>query len=379
MPPKHDLPEMKEPPAKRTRSGASTVVPKTIIIPAANPRQQTHAPVSPDVIMPASPTADTLKGNAELSSPAMTVSSSAEDASDESTHTLGSIENADNAHSSATNVDAGLDLAEKPNISCAVRQLPYKIPLKEAPSTTGAMTVGAIVPTEIGCFIDDDRISGCSEALQNRIRAISSYRNEHANTYAIGHLPWTATWGRADPYNDRSKELCDAINYERLTIWIPGHISHVWFLKNGAPDNQCSVSVLPLSDAVGRYADQLICGLSTPALTVSDDLTTVLVRAVRWQSPRNGGSCTLFNSVYDARQILQAKSAMRKFAATDLKKRDLVVLETCLIRYRQKDLGGRWSIFRAQFELQAVYLLQDGPEIDEERVENETEITDLAL
>ncbi|KAI6156990.1 hypothetical protein BKA82DRAFT_3966176 [Pisolithus tinctorius] len=209
-----------------------------------------------------------------------------------------------------------------------------------------------------------------SPESRSRIRAISSYRNEHANTYAIGHLPWTATWGRADPYNDRSKELCDAINYERLTIWIPGHISHVWFLKNGAPDNQCSVSVLPLSDAVGRYADQLICGLNGGSVCCC--LFSLLLSPYPSQ-------CTLFNSVYDARQILQAKSAMRKFAATDLKKRDLVVLETCLIRYRQKDLGGRWSIFRAQFELQAVYLLQDGPEIDEERVENETEITDLAL
>ncbi|KAI5994921.1 hypothetical protein F5J12DRAFT_785719 [Pisolithus orientalis] len=245
MPPKCNLPDMKEPPAKCTHSGASTVVPKTIIIPAANLHQQTHAPVSPDVIMLASLTADTLKGNAELSSPAMTVLSLAEDGSDESVHTLSSIENADSVHLSAMNINTGLHLTEKPDILHMVQQLPNKIPLKEAPSTASAMTIGAIVPTEIGCFIDDDHISGCSEALQK------------------SHLPCLVP-----------KEWCP----------------------------------------------------QQPMLCLS-----------------------------------------------------VATLQCSQKHYVKKDLGGHWSIFQAQFKLQAVYLLQDGPETDKEQIENKTEIADLAL
>ena len=70
----------------------------------------------------------------------------------------------------------------------------------------------------------------------------------------------------------------------------------------------------------------------------------------------------LFNNVYDARRVLLAKNAMQKYNTLDLKKKDLVLLETRLTRYCQKDDNGRWSIHRAQFELQAISILQNAPD-----------------
>ena len=62
--------------------------------------------------------------------------------------------------------------------------------------------------------------------------------------------------------------------------------------------------------------------------------------------------------------MLLAKNAMQKYNTLDLKKKDLVLLETRLTRYRQKDDNGRWTVHRAQFELQAVSILQNAPDDD---------------
>ena len=53
---------------------------------------------------------------------------------------------------------------------------------------------------------------------------------------------------------------------------------------------------------------------------------------------------------------------MRKYDMLDLKKKDLVLLETRIMCYRQKDDNGRWSIHRAQFKLVAVSILQTAPD-----------------
>jgi len=69
----------------------------------------------------------------------------------------------------------------------------------------------------------------------------------------------------------------------------------------------------------------------------------------------------LFNCIYDANKVLLAKNAMQKYNTLDLKKKDLVLLETHIMCYRQKDKNGRWTIHCAQFELQAILILQTAP------------------
>ncbi|KIO07246.1 hypothetical protein M404DRAFT_23696 [Pisolithus tinctorius Marx 270] len=88
----------------------------------------------------------------------------------------------------------------------------------------------------------------------------------------------------------------------------------------------------------------------------------------------------LLNSIYDAQDVLKSKSAMEKLDISHLEKRSLVLLETHFNHYRQKDENGRWTITRAQFKLQAIYLLQNPCLPDpEQNIDSRVEITDLTI
>ncbi|KAI6143265.1 hypothetical protein BKA82DRAFT_35599 [Pisolithus tinctorius] len=207
---------------------------------------------------------------------------------------------------------------------------------------TVATTIATVGPTPVSRVLDPKRTATCPEPLLKHIQTLSAYSNPEANTFALGHILPSATWGAADTFEDRSKILCNPKTNEPINIWILGHITNTWFMKNGAPDNQCSVTILPLS------------------LTLANnEYDRGLVHAVRWQSPHGGGILSLFNSIYDAREVLKSKSVMQKLDISYLEKRALVLIETHLQQYRQKDENGRWTISKAQFELQAVYLLQE--------------------
>jgi len=143
------------------------------------------------------------------------------------------------------------------------------------------VTIKSVIPKPTECFIDPDRVIGFSDKLlrqvchcnicplshvSRRVNALSTYVNAAAKTYPLGLLPSNATWGKYDPYDDRSKDLCIPTTNERIHIWVVGHITSLWFMKNGAPDNQCSVTVLPLSTSLGIQAYRLISGLSNPII-----------------------------------------------------------------------------------------------------------------
>jgi len=142
-----------------------------------------------------------------------------------------------------------------------------------------SVTVKSVIPNPTNCFINPDGVIGFSDVLLRQVpcfitfllshrprcvQALSNYVNAAAKTYALGCLPTNVTWGKYDPYNDWSKDLCIPTTNERIHIWIVGHITSLWFMKNGASDNQCSMTVLPLSNTLGIQANQLISGLSSP-------------------------------------------------------------------------------------------------------------------
>ena len=157
---------------------------------------------------------------------------------------------------------------------------------------TQVVTVGTVIPRPTKCLVDPDHVSACSDKLLRQvvpcisdhlshdlgrhINSLSNYVNVSVKTYALGHVPSNATWEKYDPYDDQSKELCIPTTNNRLHIWIVGRISTVWFMKNGAPDNQCSVSIIPLSESLGLQANQLIAGLSSPSLRMFLLTTPVL-------------------------------------------------------------------------------------------------------
>ncbi|KIO06635.1 hypothetical protein M404DRAFT_24349 [Pisolithus tinctorius Marx 270] len=228
------------------------------------------------------------------------------------------------------------------------------------PSTVMTSTIGALGPAPEPCSFNINRVSTCPAQLLNRI------------------LP-TATWGTTDPYEDCSKVLCNPSSNEPINIWILSHITSTWFMKNGAPDNQCSVTILTLSSKLGQYTNHLLSEFSSPKLPINE-FDHGLRQAIQWQSPRNRGATVLFSSIYDAWEILKSKSAMTKLDISHLQKHALVLLETHLNCYHQKDENGRWTISKAQFELEAVYLLQDPYLLDpEQNNDSGVEITGLAI
>ncbi|KAI6148151.1 hypothetical protein BKA82DRAFT_34052, partial [Pisolithus tinctorius] len=190
----------------------------------------------------------------------------------------------------------------------------------------------SIVPTALTNLIDEESVRSYPPQLLSRLRKLSTFTNAQANTYALGLLPTTLAWGKPDPYKDRSKQLCDPLTNQPVTVWVPGHVTNVWFMKNGIPDHQCSTTILPLSRAVGRYAAELISPPNSFSSAITD-IESSLIRATRWQTPKQGGEPSLFNSTFDARELLQAKSAMEKYDPTDLSKRDLLLLECRIICY----------------------------------------------
>ncbi|KAI6142504.1 hypothetical protein BKA82DRAFT_3985100, partial [Pisolithus tinctorius] len=183
------------------------------------------------------------------------------------------------------------------------------------------------------------------------IEKLMAFENPRSNIYSLATLLPTASWGRNDPYSNRSKMLCNPISNEPILIWMVGHVSATWFLRNGQPDRQCSVTIIPLSKHLCRQALRLLSGFSHPLLHASAFETS---------------ASSLFSSVYNACEVFQAKTGMDLYPAMELKKRDLVLLEVKLIQYFVKDDNGRYSHHRAQFELQSVSLLHssDGNESD---------------
>ena len=72
----------------------------------------------------------------------------------------------------------------------------------------------------------------------------------------------------------------------------------------------------------------------------------------------------LFDDVYDAREVFASKSEMPYYSVTDLKKNDLVLLETKLTKYRVQGTDKtKWNHQCVQFEMLAISLLYSADEL----------------
>ncbi|KIN94055.1 hypothetical protein M404DRAFT_35428 [Pisolithus tinctorius Marx 270] len=295
------------------------------------------------------------------------------------TDTLPSTHSSVTARASSPNLELGLQSPPRD-----VQPINEAAPTQQASSsssyhpnlTTAATTVSTVVPTPASCVIDPESMSNCPEPLMRCLQTLSTYSNVDTNTFALRHLLANASWGMTTAFDDHSKLLCNPKTNEPINIWILGHISSTWFIKNDEPDNQCSMTILPLSSDLGQYANQLILALSTPALHMS----YICSFSVNVFDTGLIHTPILFNSIYDARVILRSKSSMQKLDISYLEKRALILVETHLEWYHQKDDNGCWTISRAQFELQAIYLLQE-PCVPEAQKSNKTsiEITGLEI
>ncbi|KAG2366159.1 hypothetical protein BDR07DRAFT_1373770 [Suillus spraguei] len=114
-------------------------------------------------------------------------------------------------------------------------------------------------------LIEDEEIEDYDEGLIVCLQKLSEYKNNKANIYALGKLLPTATWGQYKPVNDRSKVLCNPTMGEPLAIWVIGKIAKMWFTKFGVPENQVSMTIMPLSRTLGQQSTLLLAKLSNPA------------------------------------------------------------------------------------------------------------------
>ncbi|KAI6145137.1 hypothetical protein BKA82DRAFT_4424707 [Pisolithus tinctorius] len=96
------------------------------------------------------------------------------------------------------------------------------------------LTVKSVIRGPPSAIIDDHEILGYPTTLKSHIEKLISFENPRSNIYSLAALLPTASWGRNDPYTDRSKMLCDPVSNEPLLIWMVGHhlLTHllVWYV-----------------------------------------------------------------------------------------------------------------------------------------------------
>ncbi|KAG1886356.1 uncharacterized protein F5891DRAFT_1201138 [Suillus fuscotomentosus] len=248
-------------------------------------------------------------------------------------------------------------------------------------ATQPTLSVRTVIPNPTKLLIDEAEVKDYGNELKARLHKLSNYTNEKAHVYALGRLLLTATWGQYKAVNDRSKTLCDPATGEPLTIWVVGHITHMWFAKRGVPESQASITILPLAQNLARQSAHLLAKFSSPVLAVNQQ-TTHNIRAIKWQNARNDDIQTeaiLFDSVYDARGEGSLKTYDERplWSLGDLKAGDLVLLEMKMTRYSRRGEDNKWQS-RAQYEMLAISLLNIGP-APEAEAEGMSKIDGLAI
>ncbi|KAG6378305.1 hypothetical protein JVT61DRAFT_14025 [Boletus reticuloceps] len=244
------------------------------------------------------------------------------------------------------------------------KRLPKIILKKKDEVKGGRVTVQSIIPHPTQKVIDDNHVALYEPKLRVRLQQLSTYVNKEANVYALGKLLPTATWGAFLPLADHQNELCNPSTNKPLTVWTVGHIATTWFARNGEPERQASIAVVPLSQSLIEQYNLLVGGLLIPPSHTTDSVGAV--RAVKWQSEKGSSMPTLFEEVFDAREVFTNKKDMPDYLVTDLKKNDLVLIEGKVTKYRAKDEHNKWSLQHVQMELAAISLLhsndyQHGP------------------
>ncbi|KAG1797048.1 uncharacterized protein HD556DRAFT_1306745 [Suillus plorans] len=255
-------------------------------------------------------------------------------------------------------------------------------PLKQSnKGAQPALTVRSVVPNPTKQLIDEEEVDEFDDTLLTRLHKLLEYTNSKANIYALGRLLPTATWGQYKPVNDHSKVLCDPATGDPITIWVVRCITKMWFMKFSNPENQASLTIMPLSKTLAQQSAHLLAKFSSPVLNFTQQTSTI-IRAIKWQNAKTSDGTSepiLFDAVYDARQegLLKSYSERPLWNLTDLKPGDLVLLETKMTHYSKKQEDNKWHS-RAQYEMIAISLL-DIAEVPEETPQGAMQIDGLAI
>ncbi|KAG2739181.1 hypothetical protein P692DRAFT_201811669 [Suillus brevipes Sb2] len=246
-----------------------------------------------------------------------------------------------------------------------------RVPKRGEGASQATLAVKTVIPHPTTQLIDDSEVEEYDEALKAQLKALSEYTNPKAHIYAFGKLLPTATWGPYKPINDRSKILCDPATGEPLTIWVVGHIAKMWFMKQGNPESQASITVMPLSQTLGKQSSLLLTKFSNPVLNEFKSTDHKYDPGDEMAENKGGDRSIrfLFDAVYDTRKAgsLKTYSERPMWKLTDLKPGDLILLEMKMTWYSRKGEDNKWQS-RAQYEMLAISLLHmvEMPEDDQD-------------
>ncbi|KAG9312346.1 hypothetical protein JVU11DRAFT_7664 [Chiua virens] len=150
-----------------------------------------------------------------------------------------------------------------------------------------------------------------------------------------------------------------------ITIWTIGHLASVWFLKNEEPEKQASITIVPLLESLAQQTVKLMNGLAVPPIDYIYSSTN-FIRATKWRSGKGDDHPELFDNVFDAHEVFMDRNNMPRYSVHNLKKDDLVLLETKISHYQLKDQDHKWSSLRPQMDILAISILYDADDEEQE-------------
>ena len=129
-----------------------------------------------------------------------------------------------------------------------------------------------------------------------RIHTLSSFVDKTAHVYALGKILPTATWRTYQPFGDHRSELCNPVTNDPIVVWTVGHVASAWFLRNGYPEKQASITIVPLSHTLMHQTACLLNGLASPPIGKVSQMSLIVLfllnafQRQHWMMHRQGSA-----------------------------------------------------------------------------------------
>lgn len=86
----------------------------------------------------------------------------------------------------------------------------------------------------------------CIHIIYRCCSALMKWADSKNSTYAISTLLQTAEWGKDQPFDDKTRLLCERGTNMPYVTWIVGCMSKGWFFESRGATRQVSISLIPL-------------------------------------------------------------------------------------------------------------------------------------
>ncbi|KAI0649231.1 hypothetical protein C8Q79DRAFT_903196, partial [Trametes meyenii] len=190
-----------------------------------------------------------------------------------------------------------------------------------------------------------------------RVVKIMNFTEPNANRYNIGLIPLTSAWGPIGDGSGLESFLC--VNGRPVTAWIVGIVTSPWL--KALQDSRVSLGFRALCQHdldAAKYFQLKACNPE------ADPSHAHLSTTAKRFPARRGEACDgAFEDIFDATDRLGPWSTMRKIDYTNVRKSDVVLVESHIRRFKIKDASGQynWGSWAVNFELLRIAVLFSGP------------------